>query len=242
MPAPRRAALASFLLAAAFPSLLTWLYYDALSPQPTAMKQAVFFVGKLVQFSFPLVWAFGVERRDPAQLRQAARRLHGAGWWFGLVFGLLILAVMLAGYHLWLKPAGLMQPVAEVLRPKLAGFGIGGPASYFLLAVFYCVAHSGLEEYYWRWFVFGQTQRLMRLWPAIVLASLAFMAHHIVVLSVLFGAGSPITWLFSLAVAVGGGVWAWLYARTGSLYGAWLSHALADAGIFLVGWDLLQTM
>ena len=32
---------------------------------------------------------------------------------------------------------------------------------------------------------------------------------------------------------------AWLYRRSGSLVGPWLSHLLVDAGIMVIGYDLL---
>jgi membrane protease YdiL (CAAX protease family) len=41
-------------------------------------------------------------------------------------------------------------------------------------------------------------------------------------------------------VAAGGAVWAWVYHRSGSLLGPWLSHMLVDAGIFLVGYQMLS--
>ena len=66
------------------------------------------------------------------------------------------------------------------------------------------------------------------------------MAHHVLVLATFFGWSSPATYVFSLAIAIGGAYWAWLYARSGSLYGPWLSHLLVDAGIFLIGYDLLH--
>jgi membrane protease YdiL (CAAX protease family) len=44
---------------------------------------------------------------------------------------------------------------------------------------------------------------------------------------------------FSLSVAGGGVVWAWLYERTGSIYPAWVSHLLVDAGLFVIGYDLV---
>jgi membrane protease YdiL (CAAX protease family) len=44
----------------------------------------------------------------------------------------------------------------------------------------------------------------------------------------------------SFAVALGGGFWAWLYERTGSIFGPWLSHLLIDAGIFWIGYDLIR--
>ena len=54
------------------------------------------------------------------------------------------------------------------------------------------------------------------------------------------GFSSPATWLFSVCVAVGGAMWAWLYERTGSLLGPWLSHLLVDAAIFAIGYDLVR--
>jgi hypothetical protein len=67
------------------------------------------------------------------------------------------------------------------------------------------------------------------------------MAHHVIVLGVyLPGRFVSRALPFSLAIAVGGAVWAWLYGRADSLYPSWLSHLLVDAAIFVIGWDLLQ--
>ena len=51
---------------------------------------------------------------------------------------------------------------AELIRDKIAGFGIDSVWKYALLAVFYSLFHSLLEEYYWRWFVFRQLRHLCR--------------------------------------------------------------------------------
>jgi membrane protease YdiL (CAAX protease family) len=45
---------------------------------------------------------------------------------------------------------------------------------------------------------------------------------------------------FSICVGVGGGVWAWIYERSGSLYAPWLSHALIDGSIMGVGYVMLM--
>jgi membrane protease YdiL (CAAX protease family) len=75
---------------------------------------------------------------------------------------------------------------------------------------------------------------------AIGVSSLGFMAHHVCIVSVFFGWFSPTSIGLSLAVAAGGAIWAWLYHRTGSLWGPWISHALVDAGIFVIGYDLVM--
>jgi membrane protease YdiL (CAAX protease family) len=64
------------------------------------------------------------------------------------------------------------------------------------------------------------------------------MAHHIILLATYFGWTSPVAYLFSLAVAIGGAAWAWIYHRSGSLFGPWLSHCLVDAAIFYLGYEL----
>ena len=66
------------------------------------------------------------------------------------------------------------------------------------------------------------------------------MAHHVILLAAYFQWTSPSTYWFSLAVATGGVVWAWIYERSQTLWGPWLSHALVDAGIFLIGFDLAR--
>jgi membrane protease YdiL (CAAX protease family) len=156
------------------------------------------------------------------------------------VFGALAAAAIAALHHGHLKPSGELASVVPVVYEKLVAFGLASPAGYVGLAAFYAVAHSFLEEYYWRWFVFGELARLLPVRHAILISSVGFMAHHVVLLAALLGWSAPVTWLASGGVAAGGAFWAWLYHRSGSLYGPWLSHLLVDAAIFVVGYDLLK--
>jgi membrane protease YdiL (CAAX protease family) len=158
----------------------------------------------------------------------------------GVAFGLAVAAGMLGLYHGVLKGSAVLAAAEPQIRAKVAGFGINSVWQYAALAAFYSVIHSLLEEYYWRWFVFGQLRRIIPLGGAIAISSLGFMAHHVLVLGKYFGFDSPATWLFSSCVAVGGALWAWLYHRTGSLLGPWLSHLLVDAAIFAIGFDLVR--
>ena len=222
------------LFALAFPAGLTWVYFVVLADCTAGLQQAAYTVGKVIQFAFPLVWVLAVQRR---RLRWQAPGRAGVG--AGLAFGAAVLVAMLVVYHAWLGPAGTLQTAAGPVRQKLEGFGINTLPSYVALGVFYSLAHSLLEEYYWRWFVFGQLRRLAGAWPAIAVSSLAFAAHHVIVLGNYFGYFSAATVLFSLAVAGGGAFWAWLYHRSGSLWGPWLSHLLIDAGIFLIGYAMI---
>jgi membrane protease YdiL (CAAX protease family) len=176
--------------------------------------------------------------RDPRWLQ--LKQPHFSGLRPALIFALAVVALMLGVYFCFLRGSTLLAKTPESLQHKLQELGMDTPASYILLALFLVAAHSLLEEYYWRWFVFGGLRQFLPLVLAMVLSSLAFMAHHTIVLYVFlpnqfWTAVLP----FSLAIAVGGAVWAWLYERTGSIWSPWLSHLLIDAGIFVIGWDLL---
>lgn len=222
-------------LAIVFPSLVTLAYFVWLADAGAA-KQAAYAVGKLLQFAFPVAWLLWVA---PASIGVSWPDGRGIGG--GLLFGLLVSAAMAVLYRLWLKPAGLFGGrVREEIVAKLRGFGLTRLGRYAALGVFYALGHSLLEEYYWRWFVFGELRELAPLWAAIAVSSLGFMAHHVILLGVYFGWASPATVLFSAAVAVGGAVWAWLYADSGSLAGPWLSHLLVDAAIFAIGYDVAR--
>lgn len=75
-------------------------------------------------------------------------------------------------------------------------------------------------------------------WAA-VLASAGFTAHHVILLTAFFGTTSMTAYLLSATVFTGGLFWTWLYRRDGSLFGPWLSHALVDVAIFVIGYRLV---
>ena len=234
-PSRPRLAWVGVLFALVFPSIVTWAYFVEAAGSDQGVQQAVMATLKFVQFAFPLTWFCWVLRE-----RIRWRRLTTRGVALGLAFGL---AVSIAGWLVFryaLASSPQFIAAVEPIRVKVASFGIDTVAKFVMLGVFYSLIHSLLEEYYWRWFVFGQLRRLVPLGWAIVVSALGFMAHHVIVLSMYFGWWSWRTLLFSASVAVGGAFWAWLYNRTGSLLGPWLSHLLIDAGIFFIGFQLVR--
>lgn len=233
---PTRRDVAAVGFALAFPTLLTLVYFILLAGSAAWMQLAAKSIGIVVQVGFPIYWVVCVQKQ---RLSRPPVKIKGLVIGGGL--GVVIVAAMFAAYHLWLKPSGEFDAAAAEIRDKVIGLGIDSPLKFAALGVFYSVLHSLLEEYYWRWFVFAQLRRLMKLGPAIAISALGFMAHHVIVLSVFFGWGSFASIFLSLNVAVGGVIWAWLYHKSGSLYAPWLSHALVDAGIFLVGYEIVKS-
>jgi membrane protease YdiL (CAAX protease family) len=231
---PTRDAIA-ILVALALPSAITWVYFFRVETAAASTQLAVFNVVKIIQFAFPLVWVLAVQRG-----RVTLRPPHGDGVAAGLAFGFIVAAAMAGLYLGMLRGSELLNAASSEIVAKVRGWGIDAVWKYAALGIFYSLIHSLLEEYYWRWFVFGQLRRFLSLGPAIAISAIGFMAHHVLVLGKFFGFDNPATWLFSACVAVGGAVWAWLYDRTGSLLGPWLSHLLVDAAIFAIGYDLVR--
>jgi membrane protease YdiL (CAAX protease family) len=226
-------------LAMVLPSVVTWIYFIGLADHASLWQQRAFTVGKSMQFALPVVW---IAIRQPRRLAWPQfGRLFSRETAVGIAFGAAVVAGMVVLYFTVLQPYGWIAGAAPQVLGKVRGFGVASPLGYLGLAAFYALVHSGLEEYYWRWFVFGQLGRWLPALAAAVLSSIGFMAHHVIVLGYYFGT-TPWAYLFSVAVGVGGFVWAWLYHRAGTIVPSWISHLLVDAGIFLVGYELVRTL
>lgn len=225
------------IFALVLPTVITLVYFVWAERFPAGIQQSIYAAAKLIQFGFPVFWVLKVQKLRP---RPSAPVTRGVG--LGLLFGMAVSAAMFLVYQNWLKTTDFFLTAQELMREKITGFQLGEPWKFAALGVFYSLFHSLLEEYYWRWFVFGQVTRMTPVWVAIIISSLGFMAHHVIVLAKYFGWASPVTWIFSLGIAVGGAFWAWLYYRSGSLLGPWLGHLLVDAAIFAVGYEIVRTM
>src|SRR5262249_602166 len=118
--------------------------------------------------------------------------------------------------------------------------GLDSRVKYVLFVLFLSFVHSGLEEYYWRAFVFAGLRNHLLLTAALSVSGLGFLAPPLLVLRGFFpgrllSASVP----FALAIAMGGAVWAYQYHRFKSVYPAWIGHAQVDLAIVAIGYDLV---
>jgi CAAX protease family protein len=234
-PAPNRKLVwFGAIFALVYPTLMTWFYFVFATRFTTNLQQAAYLTGKGIQFVFPLVWVLAVLREPLIQNRPNARGVPLA-----VLFSTVVVGAGWLVFNTYLRATSVFADAAPQIHNRLAMLGIDTVGKYVLLGVFYSLFHSLLEEYFWRWFAFGQLRRVVRLWPAIFLSALAFMGHHVVVLGRFFQNEMWVGLLLSSAVTVGGVFWAWLYDRTGSLLGPWIGHLMIDAGIFWIGYELI---
>lgn len=225
-----------------FPTVMAWVYFIALASDTTTPDQGgnpslqiAYLASKLIQFSFPVVYLGWCE---PSRLRPAWP--HFRGLIPSMLFGLLVAFAIFLLYHFLVHDWLLTVGTVESLHSKVVEFNAGTPGKFLIFAGYITIIHSLLEEYYWRWFVFSRLRRQMSWTWSAALSSLAFMAHHVIVLHVyLPGRFLEAVVPFSLCIAAGGAVWAWLYERNGSIYSPWLSHMIVDAAIMTMGYDLL---
>ncbi len=240
MSAETRKARDFFILTFAlfYPLAMTAAYFVwCVNHAPDAAK-SVYAIGKALQFLFPAaITAFVLKERV------LVRKPNSRGLLFGFLFGLVVgLTIFFAARYglassAW-RDSDFVVRLRTEFNARVGSFGLT-KVTFAVVALFYSLVHSGLEEYYWRWFTFGRLARRFSFVPAAVICAVAFSLHHIVVLGTYFGYSSALTWFCSFGVGVGGFVWQTLYHKTDSIYGGWLSHCLVDAGIYAVGFLLL---
>ena len=152
---------------------------------------------------------------------------------WGIASGLLISAL---GTILMLSPMGeAVRDSAAAVNAKAESLGF--KQHFIPFAIFICLLHSGLEEFYWRWFVYGQLRRRLRPTAAHSLAAISFAAHHLVVTSQFFPL--PLAVFLAVCVGMGGFIWSWMYEKHGGLFGCWVSHLCVDAFLMVVGHQLI---
>jgi len=194
-----------------------------------ALGKVVFAVSKLWLVLLPLVWLRLVDRA-PLSWSPSRRGGFGVGAALGLAIALGIFAAFALARHFGAIDAGM---VAE----RAARTGLDQPGLYFAGAIYWITVNSLMEEYVWRWFVFRKCEVLLGGRAAVMAAALAFTAHHVVALAGQFTWG--ITVLASLGVFIGGASWSWLYLRYRSIWPGYVSHAIVDVPIFVIGYQLI---
>lgn len=234
-PFNRRLAWTGVGIALVLPSIVTLVYFVYAPRHGTDVQRAAYILMKCLQFSLPILWVWLVQRE-----RIALWRPTWAGIGLGVAFGLAVAVATWVLYHQFLREMSLFTEAVPHIHAKVQGFGIDQPWKFIAFGTFYSLNHALFEEYFFRWFLFGQLRRLLRLWPAVLISGFGFMLHHVIVLALYFGWFSWPTVLLSLAVAVGGFFWAWLYDHSGSIAGPCVSHLLVDAGIFVVGFEIMR--
>lgn len=202
-----------------------------LMPGETTGKLA-WSASKLWLLVLPVAWHIVVDRH---RLSFSPMRQGGAA--AGLATGIAIIAVIVLAYLLF----GNKFINVDDARRQLVDAGLGHRGLYLLMCGYWICINSMIEEYVWRWFVYRKFKVLFacRRGVAVLAAGVAFTAHHTIALSLIMPGRPGAIVLGSLGVLIGGVTWSVLYAKYRSVWPGWISHALADVGVFIVGYLIL---
>ena len=209
------------------PFLASVFYFKLYSDNPLA--QLLYAGTKFFTLVWPLIGSYLFFRVwiPGFQLRHS---IHRAALLPGILSGLGIVAIMVVGLHTVIGDVVVAH--GSIIRDKLAELHV---LNYYIpFAIFLSFFHSLLEEYYWRFFVYGHLALLVpRPW-AHGLAAVAFASHHVIVLDEYF----PTPWalFFGASVGLGGLLWSVMYQQQKTLAGAWVSHMIVDIGLLTIGY------
>lgn len=167
-------------------------------------------------------------RESPARTDWIPAVLWGAGFAVAVVAAMLLLMR-------FTSLGGIVEAGAANIGEKVEDLGVAD--HYLLFALGISIVHAALEEFYWRWFVYGNLRRLISKNWAILVAAIGFASHHVVILNEFFPFGFAL--FLSVGVGIGGAMWSWIYQRHKTLLGSWLSHMIIDVAIFWIGYRLL---
>jgi len=212
------------------PFAASFFYFVLFSEQPFA--RGIYAATKVFTVVWPLVCIpFLLNEKLPRIDFRASKHLQAVP--LGILTGILMAGLMFVAMKTPL--GGVVLEGARNIRGKMTQLGI--LEHYWTFAIFLSVIHSLIEEYYWRWFVYGHLRRLTGIMPALILGSAAFASHHVVILSEYF----PMTWalLFGTGVGIGGAIWCMMFERQRTVMGAWVSHLIVDFAIMTIGYGIL---
>ncbi len=215
-----------FLASTLFQPIGSLLYFVAAGNAATV--HLVYAITKVVMIAAPIV-LFSLGLNLP---RFTLQRAWKSSLVIGLSSGILFFLIILGTYGLF--EATIQQYSVNILA-KIQDVGIAN--WYWVAAILISLLHSLFEEYYWRWYVVRGFETRFSPLLATFFGNGLFALHHYIILSQFFP--WSLTLMFGTIVGAVGCLWSWMYRKTGSLLAPWLSHALADASIFVVGYSIL---
>ena len=153
---------------------------------------------------------------------------------FGVLSGAGISAFILCLWFFFAKGRIDVSPLVDRMNES----GMNQVGRYVAFGLWLSIGNSLLEEFVFRWFVDGKLRLLgfSNLWTIVISAAI-FTIHHVLVLLAFFDTGPAM--VFSCGIFAGGALWSWTHMKWGSLISGWISHALVDIAVLLVGFNIL---
>ena len=144
-----------------------------------------------------------------------------------------VYTVILGGYLL-LKDVFDFSAITGALTSNI---GVSGD-NFVFVSLYISFINSLLEEFFFRGFLFTNLAKHSTSRLAYCFSALAFAGYHV---AMMLGWFSPVPFVLVMAgLSIGGMLFNYLNARTGTLYTSWLVHMFANFAINTIGFLLLN--
>ena len=166
-----------------------------------------------------LAFNFAVRKYKGSWRSLGFRSPAGVRWWFPLaiVGGAFAMIWVWVGllYALGIAPeSNIPENVYDFVIPVI------------MLGLLSVIAAPLAEEVFFRGFLFQGIAKRWGMWAGIGLSAFIFGLAH---------AGAPDSWLLLPAIAAIGGIFAWGFAKSGSIYPSMFAHVIFNSVSFIVG-------
>ena len=195
---------------------------------PGTLGSVVYGLCKVWMFALPALWWLLIDKQRPSL---SPARLGGFGP--AIMLGVAISAIIFAAYF----TVGVDLIESDTIKAVAAQNKLTDPATYLALCAYLIFINSVLEEYVYRWFIFRKCEHFMPAWAAVLVSAACFTVHHVIALKAQMN--WTVTIIGSAGVFTGGAVWSWLYLRYRSVWPGYVSHAIVDVAIFILGYKLI---
>ena len=127
----------------------------------------------------------------------------------------------------------------EEMKGILESKGLSNFYLYIFGMLYWIFINSLLEEYVFRWFITTKASILFgNDYYAIIFSAFLFTLHHALALY-FFGFIFWQIFIASFGLLSAAAIWSWLYLKYQSIWVCWLSHAICDVVVFLIGYHIL---
>ena len=185
-------------------------------------------------FVFPLIWHVQIDGGKSG----FSPLSEGSGfrpWLEGLGLGVALSLALVITYL-------IVEPYLDIklLGASIRATGLDSWSMVIPAILFWVFINSIVEEYVYRWFITEQALTIFNGNPikSATISILSFTLHHVVAVALIAPLWAAL--LTGSAVGLGGMAFSWLYYRHGSIWPAWICHAVLDIVVFGgVGWIAL---
>jgi|GEM_PF-4299664 len=190
------------------------------------ISQIAYVLSKIWFVALPILYWL-LTRISPVE-RQGSYRF------FAIVSGLALCAAI---FFLTQVLIEFIRPEAESIYRTLSVLGL--TENFLLYSAGIIVLNSLVEEFFWRYSIYGGLKSFFSMPVAAVVSSIGFAGSHMLYFIGLFDSLMIITFL-TAASFVFGCFWVWLYEKTRSIPHVWINHMLVNLPLFYVEYLIIS--